>query len=130
MEQWTTRIREIILSFFMQAVEGERRRLVRLGKIQAAVAYVKGVRAARLGIMALVGLVVCSMVLFLGLLLLHVALFICLPWEIKVKLLVMAILGLIYVIAAVVIMVALLSQKRWMRHSGATRAVDNATGGK
>ncbi len=130
MDRWIARIREIALSFFMQAVEGERRRLVRLGKIQAAVAYVKGVRAARLGVMALVGLVVCSMVLFLGLVLFHVALFIYVPWEIEVKLLVMALLGLAYIIAAVAVMAAALSQKRWMRCSGAKRAVEEATGGK
>ncbi len=130
MHRWMAKVREIILSFFMQVFECERMRVVRLGKIKAAAAYLHGVRAARLGVMALVGLVVCGMVLFLGLILIHVALFICLPWEIEVKLLVMALLGLIYIAAAVAIMVALLSEKRWMRHSGATRAVEEATGGK
>ncbi len=130
MDRYMAKVRAIILSFFMKAFECERRRLVRLGKIKAAAAYVHVVRAARLGVMGLVGLVVCSMVLFLGLFLIHVALFIYLPWTITIKLLVMAILGLIYIAAAVAIMVALLSEKRWMRHSGATRAVEEAAGDK
>jgi hypothetical protein len=127
MDDLFKRVRDLVVSALLQTVDSERRRLTRLARIRAAVAYVKGVSAARLGVGAVVGLVACCMVLFLGLALLHAALFVVLPWSLGYRVLAMAILGLAYVIIALSVMAVLLSEKRWMQHSGASEMVEKAT---
>ncbi len=109
---------------------GPARNVQHLVRIESATYYVKAVRAARAATAKITALVILVMVGGCGFLILHAALAICLPgnWETKGYWLLG--LGALYFIAGVIALSILMSQRFWMRFSGARRLVNHALNGR
>jgi hypothetical protein len=97
-------------------------------KIETAKSYIHGVHMARLSALGLMRLGLVIGLIFVGVLLLHVGLFILLPWSLTVKAVLGIVLGLAYVTMGVVALCLSMDEKSWMRKSGATALLEEATG--
>lgn len=97
-------------------------------KIETAKSYLHGVRMARRSTVVLVQMGFLIGLIFIGVLLLHVGLFILLPWSLTVKAVLGLFLGWAYVITGIVALCAYMDEKRWMEKSGATALLEEATG--
>lgn len=107
-------------------LRGEQRSLTRPLRIKATVMYVKAVRALRSSLIGLIGLRILSHIFFGGFLLFHVGLFCYLPGSQEEKGEIFMWLGGGYLLLTVLISTVLLSQRRWMRMTGADEAVVKA----
>ncbi len=93
-------------------------RRVSLIKIEAAKAYVLGVKTIRFLLLGAL-FVLFSLVLFAsGLLLIHTALFVYSGWSVQMKFLVALSLGGLEIFAAIGILLYLFSEKTWVKFSG------------
>lgn len=101
---------------------------VQLLKIEATKGYLQGVRLARLSALGLLGLGLLIMLAGLGLLLFHVGVFILLPWTVDAKAVLAIILGLAYMVIGGLTLCSAMSEKTWMKKSGATEMLNEATG--
>jgi hypothetical protein len=100
--------------------------VTRTMRIRATFAYVKTLQVARQGIMGLLGLSFLLLLVNCGLLVFHIGLFFYLPWSLQDKGLLLMILGGSYVLLTLLGCAFALSQRRWMRKTGADKAVRNA----
>jgi hypothetical protein len=96
-------------------------------KIQAAIWYVKGVAQARRIAVRIVAVVAALLLAMVGFILFHVGLFLWLPVSLATKGLLLAALGLIYLVVAGLVIRALLSERSWLRNSGASDFIEGAT---
>jgi apolipoprotein N-acyltransferase len=96
-------------------------------KIQAAIWYVKGVAQARRIAVRIVAVVAALLLGTAGFIILHVGLFLWLPVSLAVKGLLLAALGLIYLLAAGLVIRRLLSERSWLKNSGASDFIASAT---
>ena len=93
-------------------------RRVSLIKIDAAKAYVLGVKTMRFLLLGAM-LALFSLVLFAsGLLAIHTALFAYSGWSVQVKFLVVLLLGGLEIFAAIGILLSLFSEETWVKFSG------------
>jgi len=97
-------------------------------KIETAKSYLHGVRMARRSTVVLMQMGLLIGLIFIGVLLFHVGLFILLPWSLTVKAILGILLGLAYVTMGVVALCVSMDEKAWMRKSGATAMLEEATG--
>jgi hypothetical protein len=97
-------------------------------KIETAKSYLHGVRMARRSTVVLMQMGLLIGLIFIGVLLFHVGLFILLPWSLTVKAILGILLGLAYVTMGVVALCGSMDEKTWMRKSGATALMEEATG--
>jgi len=97
-------------------------------KIEATKSYLHGVRAARLSAMGLMCLGLVIALICIGVLMLHVGLFVLLPWTLKSKALLGTFLGLIYVVIGGMMLRSAMNEKSWMDKSGATEMLAEAIG--
>src|ERR1039457_3824580 len=81
----------LLASIVVKLLESYRRLSVQLLKIEAAKAYLHGVQMARLSALGLMGLGLVIGLICIGVVLIHVGLFILLPWSVAAK----AVLGMI-----------------------------------
>ena len=88
-------------------------------KIRAAIYYLEGVKSAHHILIITCLLVFMITLLGAGLVLIPLALFFFMPWEPVTKGMVGIIIGMIYLLVAVVTLFSLLSEKRWRRLTGA-----------
>ena len=89
-------------------------------KLRAAIYYLEGVKGAH-RILILVCLLVFVITLIgAGLVMIPLALLLFMPWEPTTKAVVGIIIGAIYLLVPPVALISLLSEKRWMRLTGAT----------
>jgi len=109
MNYWSEVLRRLIDSKIKTSVD--------LFKIQAAIAYLKVIKSARHLTMLFALLVLCVVVLACGFLLIPVALCLYMPWAPETKAIVAASFGAGYVIIPLIVVMALFSQKRWMKAS-------------
>lgn len=84
-------------------------------RTEAAAAYVAGVRKARRAFIALMGLALLLLLMLSGFVLVHVALFVWLPWSLQVKALVLLVLGAVYLGAGIAVVLAISSDRTWMK---------------
>ncbi len=96
-------------------------------KIQAAIWYVKGVAQARRIAVRVVSIGAALLLGTAGFILFHVGLFLWLPVSLAVKGVLLAALGLVYLVAAWLVIRALLSEGSWLRTSGANDLIAHAT---
>ena len=89
--------------------------LVETLKVEAATRYVAGVRKARRGFIALIGSFLLLLLMMSGFLLIHVALFMWLPWALPLKALLLLGLGLIYLLIGLLAVLAVCSERAWMK---------------
>jgi len=114
---------KVLWMMIYQLLRSQQRSVLRPLRIRATLMYVKGVRAARWTAFGLVGLCLLYIFLFGGFLLFHVGLFFYLPWTAAEKGCLFMGLGGGYVALTLLILAFALSQKRWMRMTGADKAV-------
>ncbi len=89
-------------------------------KLRAAIYYLEGVKGAH-RILFLVCLLVFLITLIgAGLVMAPLALLLFMPWELTTKAAVGIIIGAVYLLVPTVTLISLLSEKRWMRLTGAT----------
>lgn len=96
--------------------------------IEAAKAYVHGVRMARLSAIGMMRMGLMIGLIGVGVLLLHAGLFMLLPWSVETKAILGMSLGFIYTVIGAIALCAAIDERRWMRKSGAAALLRKATG--
>jgi hypothetical protein len=89
-------------------------------KIRAAIYYLEGVKGAHRILILICLLIFVITLIGAGLVIIPMALLLFMPWEPNTKAVVGIIIGAIYLLVPVVALISLLSEKRWMRLTGAT----------
>ena len=89
-------------------------------KLRAAIYYLEGVMGARRILVLICLLVFVITLIGAGLVIIPLALLLFTSWEPSTKALVGVIIGAIYLLVPVITLISLLSEKRWMRLTGAT----------
>lgn len=89
--------------------------------------YIGVVDFARSIYFTLVLTIACLMLLLSGFIMLHVALFLYLPWTLSSKIIGITVLGSIYVIAPLMLLMWIQSRDRWLKMTGAKKMLDDAT---
>jgi hypothetical protein len=90
-------------------------------EMKAAALYATGVRKARGAFIALLLAILFLLLLMSGFLLIHVALFLWLPWSLKARALALLLLGVVYFIGGLAVVVSISSERAWMRYTGVDR---------
>ena len=93
---------------------------LRLLKLRAAIYYLEGVKGAHRILILICLLVFVITLLGAGLVMVPLALLLFMPWDPTTKAVVGITIGAIYLIVPAVALISLLSEKRWMRITGAT----------
>ena len=96
-------------------------------KIEAATHYVNGVQKARQAFIALLGSFLLLLLMMCGFLLIHVALFVWLPWALPVKAIVLLALGAVYLGVGLAIVGTISSERNWVKFTNVDRIVRNLT---
>jgi hypothetical protein len=96
-------------------------RVLDILQTEAAAAYVAGVRKTRQAFIALLGSFLLLLLMMSGFLLIHVALFIWLPWSLPLKALVLLVLGLVYLGIGLAVVLELSSDRTWMKFARVDR---------
>jgi hypothetical protein len=89
-------------------------------KLRAAIYYLEGVKGAHRILILICLLVFLITLIGAGLVMVPLALLLFMPWEPTTKAVVGIIIGAIYLLVPAVALISLLSEKRWMRLTGAT----------
>ena len=89
-------------------------------KVEVAIAIIKAIGGARKLFMLLSVWIFLLTLVAVGLAMIPVALCVFMPWEPTTKAIAGISLGAIYLLAPVIVLNILLSEKRWMRMTGAT----------
>src|SRR5512136_1854492 len=92
-------------------------------KTEAAAVYIAGIRKTRQAFIALLGSFLLLLLTMSGFLLIHVALFMWLPWSLWVKALVLLILGVAYLGTGLAVVVCVNSERTWMRFAKVDRII-------
>jgi hypothetical protein len=95
-------------------------------RIEAAIRYVDGVKKARQGFIALLGTFLLALLMMSGFLLIHVALFVWLPWSVPVKALILLILGVVYLGIGLAFVLKITSNRAWMEFTGVDEVLDRS----
>jgi hypothetical protein len=93
---------------------------LKLLKIRAAILYLEGVKGAHRILIAACLIVFVITLIGAGLVLVPLALLMFMPWEPTTRAIVGIVIGAIYLIVPALTLISLLSEKRWMRLTGAT----------
>ncbi len=102
---------------------GQRQKLTRPLRIKATFLHVKAVRAARNSVIGLLGFCLLMLFLFTGFMAFHAGLFLVLPGTLAERGRIFMWMGGGYVFAVMLACAFALSQKRWMKMTGADKAV-------
>jgi len=117
----TNLFKGVLSAIAVPIIDNYRRLSIQLLKIESAKAYLHGVKAARLSALGLMWMGLVIGLICMGLVLLHVGLFILLPWTIETKAVLGMVLGLVYVVGGGLLLRAAMDEERWMEKSGATK---------
>lgn len=104
-------------------LRSQRHCLTRPLRIKATLLYVRAVQVVRCSVMSVLGLCVVCLFLFTGLALFHLGLFLYLPGSLAEKGCIFMWLGGGYIVAMSLLCAFALSQKKWMKMTGADKAV-------
>ena len=99
---------------------------VALCKIQAAIVYLNFIKGTRRMTMLFCILVLCIVILACGFLLIPVGLCLFMPWTSETKAIVAVSFGAGYIIIPLIAVMALFSEKRWMKTSSADKLLKEA----
>lgn len=92
---------------------------LKLLKLRAAIYYLEGVKGAHRILILICLLVFVITLIGAGLVMLPLALLMFMPWEPVTKAVVGIVIGALYLLVPAVALISLLSEKRWMRLTGA-----------
>ena len=121
-------IKGLLAGIAVKLLDNYRRLSVQRLKIEAAKCYLHGVRLARLSAVGLMRMGLVIGLICLGVLLVHVGLFILLPWTLETKAILCVGLGLAYVLIGTLALGAAMNEKTWMQNSGAAEMLEEVTG--
>lgn len=120
-------IRALMMTFGVGLLNSYRKLSLDLLKIQAASAYLKGVQTVRRAWIAALLMAVVLLLLAAGFVMLHVGLFFWIPGTMATKAVVLMGLGLLYMAVALGVIIALCSEKAWLKSSHASQFIEEAT---
>jgi hypothetical protein len=106
----------------LQASQGGHMELTRL---KISLIYVRSIKTFRMLFMSLLGMGVCLVFLFLGLILLHVSLFLYAPWGMEIKMLVGLLCSAVYLLAASAIFSSIFASDKWLNIFHADAIMDH-----
>lgn len=118
----------ILAGIAIKLLDNYRQLSLQLLRIEAAKCYLRGVQLARLSAIGLVQVGLLIALIGIGALLLHVGLFILLPWSVATKAILGICLGLAYMTIGCVALHAAMGERVWMEKSGGAAMLDEATG--
>ena len=95
----------------LQASQGDHMELTRL---KASLMYVRAIKTFRLLFMSLLGMGLCLVLLFMGLILFHVSLFLYSPWGMETKMLVGFLCSVIYLLAGLAVFSKIFAPDKWL----------------
>ena len=119
-------LKGLFVDFAIKLLETYRKLTLQLLKLEVTKCYVRGVEAVRLTALGLLGLGLVIGLICIGLLLMHVALFILLPWSLEAKAKLGLGLGLAYVVIGGLALRAAMDERTWMEKSGAAKMLKDA----
>ena len=97
-------------------------------KLRAARYYLEGVKGAHRILILVCALVLVITLIGAGLVMVPLALLVFMPWDPVTKAVVGIVIGAVYLLVPAVALTTLLSEKRWMRLTGATEVLRKLTG--
>lgn len=113
----------ILSAIAIKLLDNYRHLSIDLLKIEAAKAYLYGVRTARLSALGLMCLGLVIGLICVGVVLFHVGLFILLPWSVETKAVLCMVLGLIYGVGGSLLLRSAMAERTWMEKSGADKMI-------
>ena len=116
----------MIKAFIGDLIESYIRSIIDLLKIEVAIAYLKIIKGTRRFFVILALLLFATVVFACGFLIIPIALLLFMPWEPQTKAIVGIVIGALYILLPVIIVSALLSEKRWVRMSGVEKILRDA----
>jgi hypothetical protein len=119
-------IKGFLSGMVIKLLDNYRHISIQLLRIEAAKWYLRSVQRARwaaIGMMWM-GLIIAGIAV--GVVLLHVGLFILLPWTVEAKAILGLVLGAVYVGSGVFALRAVLDERTWMEKSGARKMLYDA----
>ena len=119
-------LKGLLVDFATKLLETYRKLTLQLLKLEATKYYVRGVQAVRLSALGLMGLGLLLGLICIGFLLMHIALFILLPWTTEAKAMLGLGLGLAYVVIGGVALKVAMDERTWMEKSGAAKMLKEA----
>ncbi len=93
---------------------------IKMLKLRAAICYLEGVKGAHRILILMCLLVFVITMVGAGLVIVPLALLLFMPWDPVTKAVVCLVVGATYLVVPAVALMSLLSEKRWMRLTGAT----------
>lgn len=117
----------ILSAVAVKLLDNYRHLSIQLLKIETAKAYLHGVQMARTSAIGLMWMGLVIALIGAGAVLLHVGLFIILPWTLEAKALLGMVLGLIYMVGGGLALRAAMDEKTWIIKSGADELLKDAT---
>ena len=93
---------------------------LKMVKLRAAIYYLEGVKGAHRILILICLLVFMITLIGAGLVMIPLALILFMPWGPATKAVVGIVIGAVYLLVPAVALISLLSEKRWMRLTGAT----------
>jgi hypothetical protein len=121
-------VKGILSGIAVKLLENYRHLSIQLLRIEAAKSYLRGVRMARLSALGLMKMGLVIGLICVGVVLLHVGLFILLPWTVEAKAVLGMFLGLAYVVGGVVALRGAMDEGAWIEKTGAAAMMDEAIG--
>ena len=121
-------IKGLLAGTAIQLLDNYRRLSIQLLKIEAARCYLRGVQAARMSAIGLIGIGLVVGFICVGVLIFHAGLFILLPWSVTTKAILGLFLGLVYAALGGYALYAAMNEKTWMEKSGAAKMLKDVTG--
>lgn len=118
----------VLAGIAIKLLKDGRQLSLQLLKIEAAKCYLHGVEMARMSAIGLMRVGLFTVLIVVGMLLLHAGLFVLLPWSMETKAILGICLGLIYVVIGGLALYAAMAAKTWMIKSGVTEMVEKAIG--
>jgi len=119
-------IKGFLSGVVIKLLDNYRKISIQLLRIEAAKCYLRSVQRARwaaIGMMWM-GLIIAGIAV--GVVLLHIGLFILLPWTLEAKAILGLFLGAVYVGSGVYALYAVLDERTWMEKSGARKMLHDA----
>lgn len=96
---------------------------IQILKVRAAILYLEGVKSARQILILICLLVFVITLIGAGLVLIPLALLLFMPWAPETKAIVGLVIGFLYLLIPSVALISLLSEKRWMKLTGANNVL-------
>jgi hypothetical protein len=88
---------------------------LRRAKIRGVIYYLEMIQTARKAVIGFAGLVFCFVIMAGGAVLMPLALCLFMPWQPQTKAWVAFAFGAVYLVAPLIVVIVLMSEKRWMR---------------